>query len=577
MNLNVVHAEATAAKRELAAGQPLEAAQRLERLLRKPLDDVIAWNTLGEARVALKLWVSAEAAFERVTALAPDTYPCWHNLLICACRGRFGAEAVGRRTRMALGMSRDLPAAEALDAARRAAVELRDQGDVAAHAEAAEAAAQAWVERGGADSARAALGLALLRQRRFADALPIWEALTARHASDASILANLACAQSGLGRHGEAVALYRQVLLLAPDNHAAMHNLAYELRFVGDPGHEGPGLIERAIGHEAHPAYLDARAVARLRAGDYAGGFADYELRLQNYTPGDAYYDHVFRLRDHGMAIWTGEDVRGKRVFVHPEQGHGDVFMGLRFLRPLVERAGAAHVGFFASDNLERYARACDAGPDVRYYRNVPIPEFDVYVPMLSLMHLLRVASVRDIPPPMSPTLDPASTAVWSARVGGSRVGLTWRGSDTHPLQALRTIPFEQFLTGVVRPLLDHHQSVVCLQKDATPQERAALQTLGVNCHWIDLCEDWYDTAGLVSQLSALVGVDTALIHLAGSLGLPTVMINRMDALSDWRWLSGRTDSPWYPSLQIVSQTVPGSWREPMARAVRHIEDLEVA
>ena len=60
--------------------------------------------------------------------------------------------------------------------------------------------------------------------------------------------------------------------------------------------------------------------------------------------------------------------------------------------------------------------------------------------------------------------------------------------------------------------------------------------------------QTWADTAELLSQLDALVSVDTATYHLAGAMGVPTALI--LTSNSDWKWGYGGKDI-WYPSVQV--------------------------
>ncbi len=70
--------------------------------------------------------------------------------------------------------------------------------------------------------------------------------------------------------------------------------------------------------------------------------------------------------------------------------------------------------------------------------------------------------------------------------------------------------------------------------------------------------EDFADTAALIANLDLVISVDTAVAHLAAALGKPVWLLNRFD--SCWRWLAGRRDSPWYPTLRVYSQQKPGDW-----------------
>jgi ADP-heptose:LPS heptosyltransferase len=73
-------------------------------------------------------------------------------------------------------------------------------------------------------------------------------------------------------------------------------------------------------------------------------------------------------------------------------------------------------------------------------------------------------------------------------------------------------------------------------------------------------CADFADTAALVAGLDLVIGVDTAVIHLAGAIGKPVWMLNRFD--SCWRWLREGETSPWYPAMHIYRQPSPGAWAE---------------
>ena len=84
--------------------------------------------------------------------------------------------------------------------------------------------------------------------------------------------------------------------------------------------------------------------------------------------------------------------------------------------------------------------------------------------------------------------------------------------------------------------------------------------------------EDFSDTAALVANLDLVISVDTAVVHLAAALGKPVWLLDRFDP--DWRWLAGRCDSPWYPTLRVYRQPHPGARDRVIAEVVRDLRDF---
>jgi hypothetical protein len=158
--------------------------------------------------------------------------------------------------------------------------------------------------------------------------------------------------------------------------------------------------------------------------------------------------------------------------------------------------------------------------------QGAPPPPADLYVRNFSLPHrrgvrLQTIPAARYLSAPAAP------------RAGG--VGFVWRGDPTHANDANRSLPSPALLD----PLRDAAELIDLLPADG----------------------DFLDTAARIQALDLVITVDTAMAHLAGALGVPCwVMLPAIG--TDWRWLRGRTDSPWYPSLRLYRQRVPGDWAE---------------
>jgi hypothetical protein len=162
-----------------------------------------------------------------------------------------------------------------------------------------------------------------------------------------------------------------------------------------------------------------------------------------------------------------------------------------------------------------------------------------------------------------------ARQAAWAARfeaVQRPRVGLVWAGEpragqpDAHRIDRRRSLPL-----AMLAPLLDIPDvDFFSLQKGAAAAQLQEGGFAGRITDWSDDLSDFAETAALVTQLDLVIGVDTSVIHLAGALARPVWVLSRYDGC--WRWLRGRDDSPWYPTLRLFRQERPQDWAPTVAR-----------
>ena len=159
---------------------------------------------------------------------------------------------------------------------------------------------------------------------------------------------------------------------------------------------------------------------------------------------------------------------------------------------------------------------------------------------------------------------EPDLARAWRARMGqaaGLKVGVAWAGGRATASDGQRSIPPERLATLLAAPGVRWFS----LQKDE-------LAPAGV----IDLMADagdFADTAALIEGLDLVITVDTAVAHLAGALGKPVWLLDRFDP--DWRWLTGRRDSPWYPTMMIYRQPKPGDWTHVIEAVLEHLSRRE--
>jgi hypothetical protein len=200
------------------------------------------------------------------------------------------------------------------------------------------------------------------------------------------------------------------------------------------------------------------------------------------------------------------------------------------------------------------------------------VPNWAAYVPLSGLP---RLAGTRiDSIPATCPYLraDPDLATSWSARLdrllppGYRRVGLAWAGRPAHNNDRNRSAAL-----AALSPLAEvPRTALIALQKGPAAAEvgaylgRAPLLNLGPELH------DFRDTAAVLECLDVVVCVDTAVGHLAGALGRPAWLL--LAHAPDWRWMTEREDTPWYPSLRLFRQSAPRDWEEPAGRVARELE-----
>ena len=190
------------------------------------------------------------------------------------------------------------------------------------------------------------------------------------------------------------------------------------------------------------------------------------------------------------------------------------------------------------------------------------VADFDLYCSLLSLPLAFgtELATIPATVPYIRP--DEARMAQWHGRLpdqGRLRVGICWAGSAGHLNDSRRSIPIERFAALLSVPGIDF----VSVQKDVNPAQAAVLREHGVRQLGQEFA-DFADTAAVVAMLDLIISVDTSVAHLAGAMAKATALL--VPFAPDFRWLLGRTDSPWYPTMRLYRQAAIGDWNGPLER-----------
>jgi tetratricopeptide (TPR) repeat protein len=344
----------------------------------------------------------------------------------------------------------------------------------------------------------------------------------------------------------EATALFQQAVhnepqLAEPWSNLGMNHAAYWGNYPA-----ARECFERALA--LRPQFADARyhlGMIKLTTGDLAGGWSDYESRpTLRQKPLDRYH----------RPRWQGEDLTGRTILLHAEQGLGDTLHFIRYARELKAR-GASVLAEVQRPLIPLLSRT--PGVDAFIPDGETLPPHDVQIPLLS------IPAVIGMPTDASPYLfaDPERTALWRERLAaipGFKIGIGWQGDANFKYDWLRSVPLAEF-----QPLADvPGVTLISLQKNlgveqlAANKERVPVRLLEPE---IDASGGAFlDTAAIMPLLDLVITSDTALVHLAGGLGA-SAWLALMYA-PDWRWQHTGETTPWYPTVRIFRQERPAEW-----------------
>ncbi|NBX74464.1 MAG: tetratricopeptide repeat protein [Alphaproteobacteria bacterium] len=363
------------------------------------------------------------------------------------------------------------------------------------------------------------VGLRWHNQQREDLALPYYEKALAADARASEMWNNYGQTLHALGRYDEALAAYASSIKAAPDDASA---------------------------HFHH-------AMQQMAMGDDAAGWKNYAWRFKAVTG--------LKYVREDMPVWQGESLAGRRLLVADEQGFGDNIMMWRYL-PLLRQQGA-HIIYAARPPLAPLLQMAALADEVVLLEDIKRVVADVQT--LPMDWPARCDTHGGNIPGTSGYLHGVHVPPHVVLPKGPRPrwGLVWRGNPKHAHDARRSIPlgyFDQLFTKnidwflLTRPadLPEDEQTMYAPSEKKRPNM----------VMWGDKTQNFADLAAVLSQLDGLVTVDTATAHVAGAMGLKTFVLLPLGA--DWRWLTHRTDSPWYNSVRLFRQSHFADWQTPL-------------
>jgi tetratricopeptide (TPR) repeat protein len=529
-------------------GRTEEAIVSFERALALKPGYPEALNNRGNALLVAQRTVEALQSYEEALAQRPSYVDALVNRAEALCLLARPDQAMASLDR-ALALKPDHPAA------LQGRAQLRQARDDIAGA-LTDLERLAPLKPGDAET-QAGLGHLLRELGRFEEALAAYDRALALKPDDAATHNCRGNVLIELNRLDEALAAYERALALDPDYTFALVNRGSALRYLGRTD-EALASFDAAI--RRAPDLADAhwnKALLQLSQGDFAHGLAGYEWRWRRGFEAP---------RDFAQPLWQGDDLAGKTILLHAEQGLGDSIQMLHYL-PMV----AAEGGRIVLELPEPLLPLISDPAITLIRRGTPLPPFDVQCPLMSLP-LAFGTRLETIPATVPYLKVPADRLEkWKttlATIRAPRIGLVWSGRPDHVNDHNRSLPLARLAPVLTIPGVQF----VSLQQENRDRDVAEFARWPNLTRFDEALGDFADTAAVIAQLDLVIAVDTAVAHLAGALDKPVWIL--ISHIQDWRWLLGRSDSPWYPSARLFRQPAPGDWESVMADLVAALRDF---
>jgi tetratricopeptide (TPR) repeat protein len=372
-----------------------------------------------------------------------------------------------------------------------------------------------------------------------------------------------------IDRNDEAIKAYEKALELKPSREDIWDNLGQTYQSLNRldeaaaafrktievAGQVIQGEGTRAVAEEEYGHRHWHLALLELLQGKYNEGFARYRSRFKKVGG--------LQRPNYSRPVWKGEDLTGKTILITDEQGMGDTLMLARYI-PLIKQRGAKII-FSVHPALEPLFKGWDAVDSVIVHGAL-VSSYDFYASVFDLPHIFGT-TVDTIPSniPYLPVLAPdEKTKIKSD--GRPKVGVVWGGNPLHTNDIRRSVPL---------PLFADIFSINSVQffsfnRDMKEGDAILLSNYPVTNLKPQL-NNFADATRLLAQMDLVITCDTATAHLAGGLGKPVWVM--LPFAPDWRWLTDREDSIWYPSARLFRQPRISDWAGVVAKLKEALRD----
>jgi len=396
------------------------------------------------------------------------------------------------------------------------------------------------------------IGACFNKLKKYDEAIENLDKAIASNPKNAGAYTNLGNVYNKLHEYKKATKLHEKAIELEPNGYNAYSNVGTSYKNLGFTT-KAINSYKKAI--ELKPDFENAHfdlATIYLSKGDFKKGWKEYEWRFRK----EEMRGHIFNNKDiFSQPMFTGkEDVSGKTILLHSEQGFGDSIQLIRFLPQFKEKFDCK-IAVKCRDELKELFKHIKE-IDILTNRSESTPEFDYHLSIMSMPYVLDIASTKELIV-KTPYLSVPNKNIFGIKKekGKINVGICWSASVTSESYEERVLELESFL-----PFINNDKiNLYSLQLGPDKEDIKKLELEDKIIDITDRLIDFSKTADLVQNLDLVVSSDTSIVHLCGALNIPTLVM--VPKIPDWRWQTKGETSDWYKSVKIFRQKQNRNWK----------------
>jgi len=361
---------------------------------------------------------------------------------------------------------------------------------------------------------------------------------------DDQVLFLLALNYKSLGNYLKTLNIYRKILFRYRDDDVILENIGY---FFLEQGKIKKAYHYFKKGYDINPKennILWNMSMCQFKIGDLYNGFKLFEKRWEIAAADKKKFINI-------QSVTDINEIHNKKILIWDEQGLGDTIQFSRFVLDLLKYT--KDITLVVNKKLKKLLSFLSVDILVEEYDSLKnYNNFDFQIPICSIPSLLDIKRKSDIVYKRLEIQEDLNIDNSIFLRDKLNVGFAISGNPNYRFDKFRSIDFKNFEKFLAIDKINF------FKLSANIKQQDLLRFNSYNIHDLGH-KNFYELSFYLKKLDLVVSVDTSIIHLCGTLNIPSILLLSFN--SDWRWFDDETTTVWYPSVRIIKQKKINNWQ----------------